>query len=69
MDEDADHFGESAGHTGQLEFSFLLENNPASSTHCSPCSPYLWGFLQSGTVCFFHIVTSQTRKSVNEMSL
>lgn len=33
MDEDADHFGESAGHTGQLEFCFSKKiTQPAAHT-------------------------------------
>lgn len=54
MDEDVDPFGEGAGYTGQLEISFLSENNPTSGTPPSPFSD-LCGFLHAGTVslCLF----------------
>lgn len=36
MDEDVDPFGEGAGYTGQLEISFVSENNPTGGTHTLP---------------------------------
>lgn len=55
MDEDVDPFGEGAGYTGQLEISFLSENNPTSGTAPPSSFSDLCGFLHAGTVllCLF----------------